>query len=75
MNYASAETAKKTARKSVPITGNSAKRADSGLALDHRYGEIGISAVAAAARYQGAGKNPAYAPVANPRDERIEEAA
>jgi hypothetical protein len=31
-------------------------------ALDRRYGEIGISAVAAAARYQGAAKNPAYAP-------------
>jgi len=31
-------------------------------ALDARYGRIGISAVAAAARYQGATKNPAYAP-------------
>jgi hypothetical protein len=31
-------------------------------ALDACYGEIGISAVAAAARYQGAAKNPAYAP-------------
>jgi hypothetical protein len=31
-------------------------------ALDARYGRIGISAVAAAARYQGAAKNPAYAP-------------
>jgi hypothetical protein len=30
--------------------------------LDARYGRIGISAVAAAARYQGATKNPAYAP-------------
>jgi hypothetical protein len=30
--------------------------------LDACYGRIGISAVAAAARYQGATKNPAYAP-------------
>jgi hypothetical protein len=29
--------------------------------LAQRYREIGISAVAAAARYQGAAKNPAYA--------------
>ena len=34
-------------------------------ALDACYGEIGISAVAAAARYQGAAKNPAYAPSSN----------
>jgi hypothetical protein len=31
-------------------------------ALDACYGRIGISAVAAAARYQGDTKNPAYAP-------------
>jgi hypothetical protein len=29
--------------------------------LDHRYGRIGISAVAAALRYQGARKNSAHA--------------
>jgi hypothetical protein len=34
-------------------------------ALDACYGEIGIPAVAAAARYQGPGKNAAYAPVTN----------
>jgi hypothetical protein len=33
--------------------------------LDRRYGEIGISAVAAALRYCGDAKNPAYAPVAS----------
>jgi len=38
-------------------------------ALDSRYGQIGISAVAAAARYQGAAKNPAYAPT--PYDWRL----
>ena len=32
------------------------------IALDRRYRQIGISAVAAAARYQGVTKNPAYAP-------------
>ncbi len=32
--------------------------------LDARYGEIGISAVAAALRYQSDARNPAYAPVA-----------
>jgi len=34
-------------------------------ALDTCYGQIGISAVAAAARYQGVAKNPAYAPTPN----------
>ncbi len=33
--------------------------------LDNRYGQIGISAVAAAVRYQGGAKNPAYAPCSN----------
>jgi hypothetical protein len=36
--------------------------------LDHRYGKIGIPAVAAALRYQSDAKNPAYAPVV-PRDD------
>jgi hypothetical protein len=38
-------------------------------ALDARYGQIGISAVAAAVRYQGLAKNLAYAPA--PNDWRI----
>ncbi len=38
------------------------KRAAGQTPLQRRYGEIGISAVAAAVRYQGATKNPAYAP-------------
>lgn len=37
--------------------------------LDCRYGKIGISAVAAAVRYQSERKNVAYAPVA-PRIDR-----
>ena len=39
------------------------------IALHLSYGQIGISAVAAAARYQGGGKNLAYAPVAIKSDE------
>jgi hypothetical protein len=42
---------------------------DSSPALDARYGQIGISAVAAAVRYQGLTKNLAYAPA--PNDWRI----
>ena len=38
--------------------------------LDCRYGEIGISAVAAAMRYQSEPKNMAYAPVAPRADRR-----
>jgi hypothetical protein len=79
MDYSTAKTAKKTANKTAQKTGTSAKLADQlanhGTALDRCYGQIGISAVAAAARYQGAGKNPAYAPVANRWDDRIEGAA
>jgi hypothetical protein len=37
--------------------------ARSDAALDGLYGKIGISAVAAALRYQSETKNPAYAPV------------
>jgi hypothetical protein len=43
--------------------------------LDQRYREIGISAVAAAVRYQGAAKNPAYAPTPTNLDDYPGEAA
>lgn len=43
--------------------------------LDGRYGEIGILAVAAAIRYAGARKNPAYAPVVHRIDLRLAEFA
>jgi hypothetical protein len=43
-------------------------------ALDGRYGKIGISAVAAAVRYQSDAKNPAYAPTAMQDDDRFVEA-
>ena len=41
--------------------------------LQRRYGEIGISAVAAALHYGCDAKNPAYAPaIVRPQDEREE---
>jgi hypothetical protein len=46
-----------------------------GAALESCFGRIGISAVAAAARYQGTAKNPAYAPTSNNWRDRIAEAA
>ncbi len=66
------KTAKKSANKTAK---NAAKLAGEAPPLDRRYGQIGISAVAAAARYQGAAKNPAYAPAPERWDDRIEEAA
>jgi hypothetical protein len=41
---------------------SAAESGTEGSSLDCRYRQIGISAVAAAARYQGTVKNPAYAP-------------
>lgn len=66
MKNAAAETAKNTAQKA-----QSAKE----TALDRRYGAIGISAVAAAVRYQGDAKNSAYAPVTTAWHEPADEAA
>jgi hypothetical protein len=43
--------------------------------LDDRYGAIGIMAVAAAVRYAGSGKNPAYAPVVPQHDRHYSEFA
>jgi hypothetical protein len=45
------------------------------LNLDSRYGEIGISAVAAALHFKCETKNPAYAPVVPQLDERLAEMA
>jgi hypothetical protein len=79
MKDAAAETAKKTAQRTIvakdQLAKDRAKDHPRETALDHRYGAIGISAVAAAARYQGAAKNPAYAPVANGWYEPADEAA
>ena len=62
MHYTTAKSAKKSAHKTARKTNKSANNADHGTALDRCYGQIGISAVAAAARYQGGARNPAYAP-------------
>jgi len=65
-----------TAAKAKKTKQNTAgKVADQSTALDRCYGQIGISAVAAAARYQGGAKNPAYAPVPNNWRDRAGEAA
>jgi hypothetical protein len=45
------------------------------VALARCYGQIGISAVAAAVRYQGGAKNPAYAPTSNKWRDLFGEAA
>ncbi len=71
MQDAFAEMAKKTS----PKKGHDRKTHSEGMALAGRYGQIGISAVAAAVRYQGSAKNPAYAPASSKWRDRIAEAA
>jgi hypothetical protein len=64
------ETEKKMTKKNTAKSKQNADRAEPNL--DSRYGEIGISAVAAALRYQSEVKNPAYAPaVHQPLDKWI----
>jgi hypothetical protein len=75
MQRAFAEMAKKISQKSSPQQGSERKIHSEGMALAGCYGQIGISAVAAAVRYQGSGKNPAYAPTSNKWRDRIAEAA
>ena len=58
MQDTTTDLAKKTDQKTASTGVESGK-------LDYRYGQIGISAVAAAVRYQGSAKNPAYAPCSN----------
>jgi hypothetical protein len=65
MNKVTEETASKTKETAAQSGG-----------LAQRYRQIGISAVAAAARYhEGAAKNPAYAPEPTKWDNRPGEAA
>jgi hypothetical protein len=71
MQDVTAEMAKKTTQKSD----NTAKTSKERPALDRCYGQIGISAVAAAVRYQGSAKNSAYAPVPIRWNDRADEAA
>ena len=65
MNDVTADAAKKTASQRA-----ARKTCGENLALQLCYGQIGISAVAAAVRYQGGAKNLAYAPVAMKADDR-----
>jgi hypothetical protein len=68
MTSIAAELAKKAGQKATA-------RKNPGEMLDQRYRQIGIPAVAAAARYNGAAKNPAYAPVAAGWHDRSGDAA
>jgi hypothetical protein len=67
MTTITAETAKQTQK--------STARRLPGETLDQRYQQIGIPAVAAAARYHGVAKNPAYAPAPARRYDHEGEAA
>jgi hypothetical protein len=60
-----AKSAKKTSHQRKPR-----KSADEQIALHLCYRQIGISAVAAAARYQGGAKNPGHPPATVKLDER-----
>lgn len=65
MTHSTAQLAKETNAQNAqsnPVHGDADESTTQNAALDHRYHKIGISAVAAAARYQGVAKNPAYAP-------------
>jgi len=60
----------------MPASLNKNKPSQERPDLDRRYGEIGISAVAAALHYGCEAKNPASAPVAwEPQGEREDVAA
>jgi hypothetical protein len=63
------------AKKTTPNKGNNRNIHGEGKALAGCYGQIGISAVLAAVRYQGGAKNPAYAPAPIKWRDRIAEAA
>ena len=71
MKDVSADKAKKTAQ----MANDEARFAVERTPLDRRYGRNPDFPIAAAARYQGAAKNPAYAPVAMNWYDRAEEAA
>ena len=73
-----AESAKNNAQNNAQNTVKrevSSKNSAAAATLDASYRQIGILAVVAAARYHGAAKNPAYAPVTNNWRDRAEDAA
>jgi len=74
MKTVTAQTAKTTGQNTDARTLLS-ENTGQNTALDRCYRQIGISAVAAAVRYQGAAKNPAYAPAPAKRLDRAEDAA
>src|SRR5262249_52755831 len=59
----------KMTKNNAPQSGENARRKEPNL--DSRYGEIGISAVAAALPYRSEVKNPAYAPAVHQLDKWI----
>ncbi len=63
------------AKKASQGKDNDRKATGENIALDCCYGQIGISAVAAAVRYQGSAKNPAYAPASNQWRDRLADVA
>jgi hypothetical protein len=68
-----AKSAKNSATKQAEKTNSQRKPrkcSDPHTALDLRYGQIGISAVAAAARYQSGARNPGNPPVVVKLDDR-----
>jgi hypothetical protein len=65
MQNVSATSAKKASNLRKPR-----KTSEDQIALHLCYGQIGISAVAAAARYQSGAKNPGYPPATIELDER-----
>jgi hypothetical protein len=71
MQVAFADSAKKT----NPKKSNDRKIHGEGTVLAGCYGQIGISAVAAAVRYQGSTMNPVCAPASSKWRDRIAEAA
>jgi hypothetical protein len=74
MQDVTAETAEKT-NQNIKGRTLSGENTPPNTALDGCYRQIGISAVAAAALYQGTRKNPAYAPVTAKRYEPAEDAS
>lgn len=65
MHHVTARPARKTSHQRKPRAS-----ADEQVALHLRYRQIGISAVAAAARYQSGAKNPGFPPVTVRLDDR-----
>lgn len=74
MTDVTAEMANKTAQAGQPPK-FSDQTAAQNVSLDGCYRQIGISAVAAAVRYQGVAKNPAYAPAPTRWQDHTGEAA